>query len=30
VATVPSLLGCHTQARALFQLMERVRAPIDL
>ena len=29
VATVPSLPGCHTQARSLDQLMERVREAID-
>lgn len=27
VATVPSLPGCHTQARSLDQLMERVTQP---
>ncbi len=30
VATVPSLPGCHTQARSLDQLMERVREAIEL
>jgi predicted RNase H-like HicB family nuclease len=30
VATVPSLPGCHTQARSLDQLMERVREAIQL
>ena len=30
VATVPRLLGCHTQARSLDQLMERVREAIEL
>ena len=30
VATVPSLLGCHTQARSLDELMERVREAIEL
>lgn len=29
VATVPSLRGCHTQARSLDSLMERVREAID-
>ena len=29
VATVPSLPGCHTQARSLDQLMERVREAIE-
>jgi predicted RNase H-like HicB family nuclease len=30
VATVPELHGCHTQARSLDALMERVREAIDL
>ena len=30
VATVPALPGCHTQARSLDQLMERVREAIAL
>ena len=30
VASVPSLRGCHTQARSLDQLMERVREAIEL
>ncbi len=30
VATLPSLPGCHTQARSLDQLMERVREAIEL
>lgn len=30
VATVPSLPGCHTQARSLDDLMERVREAIEL
>jgi predicted RNase H-like HicB family nuclease len=30
VATVPSLPGCHTQARSLDQLMERVREASEL
>lgn len=30
VATVPALHGCHTQARSLDQLMERVKEAIEL
>jgi predicted RNase H-like HicB family nuclease len=30
VATVPELRGCHTQARSLSELMERVREAIEL
>jgi len=30
IASVPSLHGCHTQARSLDQLMERVREAIAL
>lgn len=30
VASVPSLPGCHTQARSLDDLMERVREAIAL
>lgn len=30
VASVPSLPGCHTQARSLDELMERVREAIQL
>lgn len=30
VATVPSLRGCHTQARSLDDLMERVKEAIEL
>jgi predicted RNase H-like HicB family nuclease len=30
VATVPALRGCHTQARSLDKLMERVREAIEL
>jgi predicted RNase H-like HicB family nuclease len=30
VASVPSLPGCHTQARSLDELMERVRKAITL
>jgi len=30
VATVPSLRGCHTQARTLAELDERVREAIAL
>ena len=29
VATVPALRGCHTQARSLDKLMERVREAIE-
>ena len=30
VASVPALRGCHTQARSLDQLMNRVREAIQL
>ncbi|MDP2996424.1 MAG: type II toxin-antitoxin system HicB family antitoxin [Bryobacterales bacterium] len=30
VASVPQLPGCHTQARSLDSLMERVREAIEL
>lgn len=30
VASVPSLPGCHTQARSLDELMDRVREAIEL
>jgi predicted RNase H-like HicB family nuclease len=30
VASVPELPGCHTQARSLDQLMERIREAIAL
>jgi predicted RNase H-like HicB family nuclease len=30
VATVPALRGCHTQAKSLDKLMERVREAIEL
>ena len=30
VATVPSIPGCHTQARSLDELMERTRGAILL
>jgi predicted RNase H-like HicB family nuclease len=30
VATVPELRGCHTQARSLDKLMERVREVVEL
>jgi predicted RNase H-like HicB family nuclease len=30
VASVPQLLGCHTQAQSLDSLMERIREAIEL
>lgn len=30
VATVPSLQGCHTQAKSLDELMERIKEAIAL
>ncbi|MFB2834291.1 type II toxin-antitoxin system HicB family antitoxin [Floridanema evergladense] len=30
VASVPSLPGCHTQAKSLDELMERIREAIEL
>lgn len=30
VATVPALRGCHTQAKSLDELMERVREAVEL
>jgi predicted RNase H-like HicB family nuclease len=30
IASVPDLLGCHTQAKSLDKLMERVREAIEL
>jgi predicted RNase H-like HicB family nuclease len=30
VATVPALPGCHTQARSLDELMERVKEAIEI
>jgi predicted RNase H-like HicB family nuclease len=30
VASVPSLPGCHTQARSLDELMSRIREAIEL
>lgn len=30
MASVPTLRGCHTQARSLDDLMERVREAIEL
>jgi predicted RNase H-like HicB family nuclease len=30
IASVPALPGCHTQARSLDQLMERIREAIEL
>jgi predicted RNase H-like HicB family nuclease len=30
VATVPVLPGCHTQARSLDQLMERIQEAMEL
>jgi predicted RNase H-like HicB family nuclease len=30
VASVPSLAGCHSQARSLDELMDRIREAIEL
>jgi len=30
VASVPALSGCHTQARSLDELMERIKETIEL
>ena len=30
IASVPELQGCHTQARSLDELMERIREAIEL
>ncbi len=30
VASVPNLRGCHTQARSLDELMDRIREAIEL
>jgi predicted RNase H-like HicB family nuclease len=30
VASVPALVGCHTQARSLDELMGRIREAIEL
>jgi predicted RNase H-like HicB family nuclease len=30
VATVPNLMGCHTQAKSLDKLMERIQEAIEL
>ncbi|MBS3028388.1 type II toxin-antitoxin system HicB family antitoxin [Dolichospermum sp. ST_con] len=30
VASVPSIPGCHTQAKSLDELMERIREAIEL
>jgi predicted RNase H-like HicB family nuclease len=30
VATVPSLPGCHTQARSMDELLHRIREAIEL
>lgn len=30
VASVPALRGCHTQARSLDDLMERIREAVEL
>ena len=30
VASIPALTGCHTQAKSLDELMERIREAIEL
>ena len=30
VASVPALAGCHTQARSLDELMERIKEAVEL
>ena len=30
VASVPALAGCHTQARSLDEMMDRIREAIEL
>jgi len=30
VASIPALRGCHTQAKSLDQVMERIREAIEL
>jgi len=30
VASVPALHGCHTQAKSLDQVMERIREAVEL
>lgn len=30
VASVPALTGCHTQARSLDELMERIKEAVEL
>jgi predicted RNase H-like HicB family nuclease len=30
VASVPALIGCHTQAHSLDELMERIKEAIEL
>jgi len=30
IASVPALAGCHTQAKSLDELMERIREAIEL
>ncbi len=30
VASVPTLRGCHTQAKSLYVLMKRIREAIEL
>jgi predicted RNase H-like HicB family nuclease len=30
VASVPALPGCHTQARSLDELMERIKEAVEL
>ena len=30
VASVPNLAGCHTQAKSLYELIERIKEAIEL